>query len=253
MADTDYLVRDLLTDALLELGVVGVNDPISPEILNVALRRLLGMYSTFQALRLLLFTVARTTYTLTANHQPHTIGLTGCDLTSPRPIWIGSLNVIPVDDPDLELPVTPYTRREWDDERLKTLTDLYPQRFLYEPTTATTGTLTFWPIPTTACQIVIASPVPLVVPSGDLATVLATVLTFAPGYQEAWLYNLAKRLWRVFPKSKTLDYAALVEDARQSLSIVKRLNDEAPAASGSDPALLSRGGAGYDIRSNQNR
>lgn len=250
MAATDYTVRDLLTDALLDLGVIGVADSIAPEILNVALRRLLMMYGTFQAMRLLLFTVARTTYPLIANHQVHTIGPSGCDITAPRPIWLARGGVIPVgDDVDLELHL--YTRAEWFAERLKGLTDLYPRKVLYEPTTETTGTLTFWPIQTTACTLTLATPVPLTAPSGDLDTVLNTVLTFAPGYQEAWLYNLCKRLWRVFPKSQKLDFAALSADARESLSIVKRLNDEAPPPARSDAALTGVGG--FDIRSNQTR
>jgi hypothetical protein len=116
------------------------------------------------------------------------------------------------------------------------LTDSYPQRVFYDPmATELTGSLTFWPIQTTACTLTLATPVPLVAPSGDLSTILSTVLTFAPGYQEAWLYNLAKRLARPFRKRVSPDLAA---DARDSLSVVYRLNDEAPAPARSDPALL---------------
>lgn len=247
-APNAYTVRNLLEDVLIELGVIGPGDPTDPEIFDIAFRRLLMMYNTFAAMRLVLNTVARTVYTLIPNQQVYTIG-SGGEFDGDRPIWIAGSEVIPVDAGGdvLSLVLTPYTRAEWFAEPLKTLSDQWPRRFLYEQTYPL-GTLTFWPVPTTAAQVALATAVPLTTP-----TSLDTTLVFLPGYQEAWLYNLAKRLWRAFPKKRTVDYTSLLKDAKDSLSLVYRLNDEPSKPARSDPALCSGSAGGYDIRSNQAR
>lgn len=246
-APNAFTVRDLITDVLLELGVIGVADPVDNEVYGVAFRWLLRMYSTFQAMRLFLFTVERTLYTLVPNQQVYTIG-SGGEFDGNRPIWIAGSEVSPVDSPDLSLDLVPYQNRaEFYREPLKTLSDQWPRRFLYEPTYPL-GTLTFWPIPTTAAIVALATPSPLSTP-----TSLDTTLVFSPGYQDAWHYNLAKRLWRVFPKKGNVDYASLVKDAREALSVVYRLNDEAPKPARSDAALLGPGSGDYDIQSNSYR
>lgn len=244
-ATNAYTVRDQLRDALMEIGVVGPADDLDPEIYAVAHRRLLGMYSTFQAMRLVLFSVERDIYTLIPGQQVYTIG-DGGDFDGTRPIFLSGSEILPEGE-DFCLPFVPYTHRsEWFNEPLKDLTDLYPRRFLYEATYPL-GTITVWPVPTTAAQVAIATPSPLSSPSS-----LDTTLVYSPGYDEAWLYNLAKRLVRPMAAKLTAqEKAELASDARDSLGLIKRLNDDAPPRSRSDAAVVGR--MGYDIRSNQYR
>lgn len=237
----DYTVRNLITDALNDLGVYGpVDGDVEYDDLAMGMRHLVLMTDSFQAQRLLLWTVVRTTFSLVANQRDYTIGLTGSNVTAGRPIWIASAKVIPVGDTQ-ELPLHLFTRAEWFAEPFKTLKDQWPRALLYEPTGAIQGTFTVWPVPTTAATIVYATPSALQVPA-----TLDTVLSFPPGYLEAWQMNLALRLARPFRTPATQE---LKEAAKDALGVIKRLNDEGPPPSKADLAVAGRGR--WDIFSNQ--
>lgn len=241
---TGLTVREVCTDALVEIGVISGLDAPDPEDLDLALRWMRGMVDSFQGDGYLLYTTQRWTFPLVANQATRTIG-DGAqfDIGQQRPMLIGHAGVIPVGD-TVEIPLTPWSRQRLLEEPLKTLTDLWPHAINYEPTTALLGTLTFWPVPTTAATVAIAIPTPLVaIVDAD------TGLAFAPGgYEEAWRLSLAQRLQRPFkkPADPTLD-----EQARLARSVIRRLNDQGPPPARSDPGIAGRGG--YDIRSNQYR
>lgn len=242
-------VRDLIIDALQEIGIVGADRDLDPDIGVVGLRQLLRMRDRFMAERLFLYTVDRQTFALTAGQQTRTIGAGGNFATPnrPRPLFISSVMTIPVGD-TLEYEVTRYrTRDEWLREPLKSLTDAWPRKYWYEPTD-TLGTFSFWPIPTTAASIVLGAPLPLQVLPADPEAALDTELTFAEGYEDAWVLNLAKRLQGPMevPASQSLQ-----EEARMALAVIKRLNDGGPPASRSDAAITGHGL--FDIMSNQFR
>lgn len=245
-------VRSFLVEALEEIGVAGAESPADPADVIKALKYFRRMIASFQAQRLLLNTVLRTPFVLPAHQQTRTIGDGGdFDTGQLRPQWIPRMGVVPAGD-TVELPVMPYTREEWAAENFKTLTELYPRRFLYEPGTPSDvllGTLTFWPIQTAAPTIYLYAPEPLATLDAADETALDTELVFnPPAVEEAWLTNLAKRLCRPFTRPLTPD---LLTDARESLSVVKRLNDEGPPPVRVDPALTGVGG--YDIVSNRRR
>lgn len=239
----DYTVRDLCAEALYELNVYGPADgEIDYDDLATVLRFLVGMTDRFQTDRLLLFTVLRTVFPLTALQQTRTIGLTGSDYVATRPQWVSHVGVIPVGDTQ-EIPLHLYTREEWFDEPFKDLEDQYPRAVLYEPNAALQGTFTFWPKPTTAASFVFATPQALTVPA-----TLDTILSFPPGYQEAWRLNLAKRIARTFDKKVTPD---LREDARDALAAIRRFNDPGPPPSRADAAIVGRGR--WDIFTGRNQ
>lgn len=232
-------VRHLIMDAMREIGVPGAEqETLEPEDGELGLRYINRMVNAFQADRLILYTVTRQIFPLISNQQTLTIGPDG-EVDRVRPIWIAAGMVTPVGD-EVQIPLDIYTRAQWYAEPLKTLTQDWPRGVFYEPTNPL-GTLTFWPIPTTAASVDLAIPEALAVPA-----TLDTILAFPPGYDEAWMLNLAKRLCRPFSRPVTAD---LREDARAALAVVKRLNDEGPPPAISDVALTGRGG--YNIRTNQ--
>lgn len=243
-------VRDLLIDALIEINVIASADDLEPDEEALALRHLRRMRDAFLANRLTLYTVDRQSFALIPNQQSYTIGPSGNFVTAnrARPLFIGNMGVIPAGD-TTELDVVPYTRGEWLRERLKSLKDLYPKRYEYEPTD-TNGTLTFWPIPTSAAHVILGSPVPLQALSANDVTALATTVTFPEGYEDCWVKNLAARLQRPFAKPTD---ATLMDDAQKALSVIEKLNDEGPSLASCDPAILGTAGGGYDIYSNRIR
>lgn len=239
-------VLQVITDALEEIGAMGEGVPPAPEDMQKALRVLQMMHDSDEAERLMLYTVARATFALTASQQTRTIGAGGnfdTGANTERPVFIEHVGVTPVGQ-TMEIPIVPYeSREEWLAEPFKALTDLYPRRYWYEPTYPL-GTFTFWPVPTTAATVAIATAVRLTSPAG-----LTTDLAFPPGYHEAWHYNLAKRLQRPFRKPQD---PSLATDAKAALGRVKRLNDPGPPRAQVDAALIA-GGGGFDIYSNRHR
>ncbi|MGH9256593.1 MAG: hypothetical protein ACRD3C_18690 [Vicinamibacterales bacterium] len=234
-------VLDLIKDALTELGALGEGVELEDEDAQRALRYVQLLHDKWQAERLMLFTVARTTHALAAGQQTRTIGTGGdFDIGEDRPQYIEHVGVIPVGQ-TYEVEVVPYmTRHEWLAESWKSQTDQYPTRYLYEPTYPL-GTFTFWPIQTTAPTIAISRAVRLTNPA-----TLQTDLAFPPGYYDAWQLVLARRLrrpWSV-PPDPELD-----SDARAAEAFIRRLNDPGPPPAQFD--ICARGG--YDIESNRYR
>lgn len=236
-------VLELITDALLEIGVIGAGVPLADEVKDRALPHLQRMHDTMQADRLMLFTATRQTFALAANQQIRTMGDGGdFDSDAERPVFIEHVGIIPAGETH-EVEVVPYvTRGEWLAERWKELTDLYPRRYLYEPTYPL-GTFTFWPIQTSAPTIAITTATRLTAPAA-----LDTDLVFPPGYHDAWHYNLAKRLQRPFRKPQD---PSLADDALKALGVLKRLNDPGPPPAQFDGGLTGRGG--FDIHANRYR
>lgn len=237
-------VRNFIKDALREIAALGEHQPLTPENAQLGLRYFQAMTRLFQGDGYLLYTVRRRPFVLVAHQQTYTVGQTGCDFTAPRPlVGVGGLGITPAGD-DVEQPLDLYTREAWFAEPLKTLTDQWPRRVLYEPNDADTGTFTFWPTPTTAPTFAYATGEPLPSPEA-----LETELLFPPGgYEEAWRLQLACRLRRPFGKPVTRD---LNEDADLALGAVRRVNDPGPPVQTIDCALTQPGG--YDIRSNRTK
>lgn len=239
-------LRELIVDALVEIGYLGADDDFDPSDVALAVRIVRRMIDRDQATRLQLFAEARAPYTLAAGQQTRTIG-SGGTFNGTRPNWVSFLTVTPVGD-TMELEVVPYTREEWFAEPNKTLTAEYPLRYLYERTYPL-GTFTFWPIPTTAAAVTIATPTPLTALSTDDATALSTVLSLSSAYEEAWLYRLARRFHRPFlGETAPPD---LREDERESVGAVLRLNDPGPPAATADAGLV--GGGRFDILTGRTR
>lgn len=228
--------RDLITDAHKILGIVGIGGSVRPSQAADALALAKRMLDAWNAERLCIGTVARTTYTWTASQSSRTIAASGAQLTGPRPLWIDSAAVIPVGatlETDLGRPMT---RDEYavlpDKARTATVFD----RLAYEPTFPN-GTLIVYPVPTTAPTLVLYVPVAL-----TSEVTLATVLSYAPGYEEAAQYQLAKRLSTLYPGTWTEVLNQLAQDAMQR---VQRSNIRT-AYRKNDPALCPGGGF-FDI------
>lgn len=226
MADT---VRDLIKDALCDLTYISANDTVEGEDSDLALRYLQGMVDLLQGDRLMLWTATRVSLLLIANQATLTVGATGGDRVGTRPMWVTRPMVTPVGETS-EYQVVPYNSLEdYLAEPVKTLTNAWPLRLLYQRSTPILGKFTFWPVPTTACSLSYGLPTPLTQP-----LTVNTDLAFPPGgYRELYRLLLAKRLARPFSTPVPAD---LKEDIDKAESIVLRLNDEGPPIYTSDLA-----------------
>lgn len=207
-------VSDLITDSLKVLGVVGAGGSLSASDSTDGLRQVQVLLDAWNADRLCIGVETRTTYTWTASQSSRTIGASG-DLVGTRPLWLARAAVIPSGQ-TVEIALgRPLTRQEYADIPNKAITADYFTAYHYEPT-PTNGTVTVWPVPTTAPTFVVYVPTPL-----TSAVTLATTLAYAPGYEAALMYALAKRMAPIFRQP----WKAVLEDLHdEAMSRIKSSN-----------------------------
>src|SRR3990167_2047321 len=188
--------RDLITDALTDLAVLGVGRSLSARDGELGLRYLQMILDSAELKPGSIYTVLRSSYTLVADTENRTIGPSG-NYVQARPIWIASATVKAVGS-DAEDPLDILSRKQWLYLRDKTITAELPTAIFMEPT-VTNATLHFVPVPTTAGTLVLGTPTAVVGFSGTLDT----EYTFPPVYWEWFQLLLRNKLARPFRKDLT--------------------------------------------------
>jgi hypothetical protein len=146
-------VSALITAAFQRLDLVGAADVLSAEDLAIGFARLNDFVNAMAIERLLIYTVTRTTWTITAT-QDYTVG-PSATINVARPALRNNLTVRYQDtstDPDLELSLGDLlTDEAWAAIPNKGLSGVYPQVAYYNPTfTSGFGTISLWPIPSSS-------------------------------------------------------------------------------------------------------
>jgi hypothetical protein len=226
-------VRDLITDAHKLLGVLAAGATLRAADATDGLTMLQRMLDAWNADRLALYTVTRSTYTWTAAASSRTLGASG-QLSGQRPEWIEYASVIEAGETN-ERPVEVLTREQFARISDKTTTDTVFHCLSYEPTYPN-GTLTVYPVPTTAPTLVLHVPTAL-----TSAVTLDTTVSYPPGYEEAAQYQLAKRIAPFHPGTWT---DLLAELARDAYGRIKSVNVRVEPMR-CDPALVGSGGYGH--------
>lgn len=230
---------NLITDALTDLGVLGVGRNLSARDGALGLRYLQMIIDSAELDRRVIYGVLRSSYTLVANTASRTIGPSG-NFVQARPIWLASATVKRVGE-DQETPLHIMSRDEYLYYHDKTLTSEVPTDIFMEPT-VTNATLYFIPVPTTAATLVVGTPTAL---TGFSAT-LATSYTFPPGYWEWFQLYLRNKLARPFRVTLTED---MRQEERRAWRALERVNDPGPPPAVND--VRTGYGGGYLIESNR--
>lgn len=231
---------DLINASLREIGVLaGGETPPADDSTDArtALNRLINQWS---AEGLKLFTVTRTTWTITANDGQYTVGASA-DVNVSRPAIINRVGFIDTStSPDTEYPLRKLTEDSWANVSLKAQTSTFPEVFYYNPTYPP-GTLDLWPVPTsTTLSGVLYAPAVLTEFSG-----LTTSVSLPNGYERMIVKNLALDLCPSYGKQPS---PLLLQQARDATATVQRMNYRLSDLS-LDPAALvgvDQGGR-YDI------
>src|SRR5262245_24210785 len=158
-----------------------------------------------------------------------------------RPIFIDIAFEDTSQDPVLEFQIKRLTEADWQAISMKDQESTYPQAYYWNPTFSL-GSVTFWPVPTSATLR------GLLYHWANLATfpTLDATLTLAPGYQRMLMTQIALELCSSYSAQPS---PALVQSAERYMSAVKRVNvREADLAF--EPAALIQGPgvARYNIR-----
>jgi hypothetical protein len=230
---------DLITDALTDLNIIDPLGTVDATTANHALRVMNRMLDDWSTEAMSIFTENRNAYPLTSTVQTYTLGPAGT-LTATRPVRITRASVIPAGtSPELEIPIQVMTTtEEWQGVTLKQVNSVFPVA-IYVDGNSPLETIWTWPVPTTACQIVLYT-------YGELTNLtLNQSITFPKGYEGAIVANLAVRLGVSYGKQPD---PVMIELANNGKRRIAEINYE-PAYMGTDNALVQRNGWNLAVRS----
>lgn len=233
----------IIERALRLLGVLGVGEPISADQLDDGLEAFNDMLDSWNTEKLIIYVLARNTFTLTAATNPHQIGpgvaAPGLDAPRPNRIQQGQawLTGAGLGTSQYELDVV--TREQWARDYDSSLSGI--PAWLYYESLFPLGNIWFDVKPDAAYTLVL-----------DLEQMLAQVtmggitteLALPPGYKEAIVYNLAINLADEYGKQPS---ATVINRAVDGKASIKRLNMK-PVYLEVDPELTADRGY-FDITS----
>ena len=235
--------RQLIADSLKVLAVLDPSEAADAADNADAFRSLNSLIDGWGTQRQTIFTVTRSTYTLTANVGTFTIG-TGGTFNQQRPLWISNAAyIVPDTDPDVEVPLWVLTDQQYAEQSIKDLSSTLPAWLYYNPTSPVAtglGTIYVGPIQDQNVTLVLYWPTG-VVQFADLTT----EYILPPGYDRALRYNLAIELAPLFTVSPG-QMQLVMKLAADSLADIKRANTRLIDLS-MDPGLVGRGPALYNI------
>jgi hypothetical protein len=229
---------DLISDALMEIGVQGSDDQ-TPDICDaqLALRYLNRLIETSNITPGSIYTIRKDIFTLTPQKQDYTIGVDPAgiivpDFQAPRPNRIESIVLQLQSVPGIvrDAPMVSLTDAEWANQRI-TAVYAIPKEYHYEPSHPL-GAISFFPAPSSAYVIEMRTWHQV-----EQIRDLHEPLLLPPGYGDFWLYQLAIRLCGPFGRPISQQ---LMEMERRSVAVVTAMNVHPPRL-GSDPAIAGRG------------
>lgn len=225
--------RDVIRRSLQLLGVVAAGAAPTAQEYADGLLTLNDMVYSWATESLTIYTQSRTLKVLSAGVQTYTIGAGG-SISVERPLWVANAGIIPATTPPGEIQIQILTDAGWAAIATKDLTSTFPSRVYYDYgfNASGYGTVTVWPIPTTAPTLVLYLPTAIATFADG-----TTPHLFPPGYERMLRYNLAVELAAEYGKPLNPVVVAL---ATSSKAEVKRANNRMDDLT-VDPALSRRG------------
>lgn len=237
---------DLISSSMRLIGALASGETPTSAEASDALMVLNQMMDSWNADRLMVFTINIAEYPLVAGQQTYTLG-PGGNFNAVRPAKIDRMSIVSLQNPaqPLELPMELLTDWDWQLTPVKIITSTLPLQ-VYDDGAFPLRNLNFWPIPQIAANTRIYSWTALAsFPD------LVTDLTFPPGYQEALRYNLAIRLIAEMPGNYNPIMASTAGGlAVETLARVKSMNLPI-IETYCDRALLGATRTRYDYRSDE--
>lgn len=230
-------VRDILTDALVELGVLDPSESIDA---GSAARALRELNRTIQALNIdgpMVYTVNRQLFSLVPGQQVYSIGVGG-NFNTTTPVRPGQIDMVSVlfGTPAVEIPIDILNDEEWRDMSVKQVDSTFPL-MVWSNGNYPMNELTFWPVPKMVNSVVLY----IWGQTTEFANINADVV-FPQGYEDFLVNTLALRLG---PSYGIQPNAVTAAKAQQAKSLIKSLNWE-PTYRSADPAIMGNG-TGADI------
>jgi hypothetical protein len=233
---------DLITDALLGMGVYAPGEPLTAADSSFCLQRLNTMIDSWSNEALMTFAILEQSGTLIPGQWQYTIG-TGGNFNMTRPLRIlaspGSCYVQDSNGNRYNLEVVP--RDRWNlIGNIAKVTANFPNTLFYDPQYPL-GIINVYPIPNVGWTLYFDSYLQL----SEFAA-LTTAMSLPPGYQAAIQDNLTVELWRFFKPDGAQIPPSTLAIAARSKGNVKRTNMRENLAN-YDSELVSRANGSYNI------
>lgn len=239
-------VRELLTEAHAEIGVLGAGETMSSAQAEYGLQKLNELIDEWGTQNLTMFAITRTTFPIVSGTGTYTVGPSGTVVSLEtgfvlvRPIYVPRVAFVDTTQANNpEYPLDFLDNDQYEQITFKDLQNSIPSVYYWQ-NTMPNATLKFWMVPTKAgLRGVIYAKTALVG-----YTTINTVLELAPGYRAALVINTALAMCggygiRINP--------LLLERAGRTLGNIKRTNFRG-AQLNLDPAVLPQSGQGrYNI------
>ena len=207
-------VREIINDALIEIGVVDPTEAMDANQAAYGLRVLNRMVQKWNTEELMVFTVNRNEYALTANKQVYTIG-TGGDINISRPVRIQMASALL--SSGVEKSIELLNDQEWRDLNLKSTPSTFPTK-MWITGNVPLNSAYLWPIP----QDATAKLVLYTWGKTDNFAGLNDDVVFPNGYEEALVTSLAVALSNSYGASPSPTLMTRAADAKskiQSLNV----------------------------------
>jgi hypothetical protein len=226
--------NDLIRRSLRILGVLASGETPEASEANDGLTAVNAMLDSWQTDRLKVYALQEDSFTLTGGDGEYTIGAGGdINVTRPEKIesaFIRSSNI----DYYLE-PVGEQAYNQIPDKTTQSLPDVFYYNSAYP-----LGTIKLYPVPDSAYALHVTQWTHL----QSFAT-LADTFALPSGYEDAIVFNLAKRLAPEYGVMLSMD---VKEQAAETLAAIKRKNIGQPKYANSETVSLgSSGRGGFDI------
>jgi hypothetical protein len=242
---------DIISSALRLIGVLAAGETAPGYQANIALQTLNQLVDSLSAERLMIWSILRNLYTLTAGVQTYQLGPStpatfATTLDQQRYVRLERAGIIYLGNAlqPLELPMEVLTEVGWAAIPVKAIASTLPQ-YLYDDKAFPQRNLNFWPFPDVSTQVALYLWTPL-----TFFPDLTTQFTFPPAYIKMLRYNLAIDLAAEWPGNPATA-AAIFALAKETKGVVKSFNVE-PVDMRCDAALTAMGINGlYDWRSDQ--
>jgi hypothetical protein len=217
---------DLITAAYQNLNVFQQGASIPASQANDAFLRMNRMLGTWATQSFTIPATVGETFPLVAGKggpsNPYTIGVGG-DLNTDRPLAPSYISAVGLllggTTPAVEIQRVLYTRDAYQAIAIKELQNALFTGLYYAPTrSGVLGNINLWPVPnTTLHSLVLYHDSPLVT-FADLST---TKYDLLPGYEDAIIYNLERRLATPYGRTMPADDLIL---ANAGMRLIKRVN-----------------------------
>lgn len=180
--------RDIVTDSMIELGVLQANETPSAEDSAWVLRKLVRLFDNLNAYRPAVYCENFTTFSFVPSQQAYTIGPSGADLTAAiRPVTLDGVNVILNNvSPVVRNPCNVRDWQWWQYNAVQGITSSFPTDVYYEPGWPD-GTIYFWPVPIVAYDFELVTRTLV-----DESITLAGTFSMPPGYLDMVIFSLAE-------------------------------------------------------------